>query len=95
MALSYLYFVVCEATRGATFGKSACHIDVATADGRRPSAAQAARRNAWMLLAIVPGTIGGFVTLAACIAVAVTISQDPAGRSLPDRFAGTIVRDRD
>ncbi len=93
--LSYIYFVGCEAIRGATFGKSACRITVTGRVGGLPSVAQAAKRNAFMLASIIPGTIGGFATLAICIAVAITISRDPNGLGFHDRFAGTGIADRD
>jgi uncharacterized RDD family membrane protein YckC len=93
--LSYIYFVGCEAIRGATFGKSACRITISGMVNGLPSVAQAAKRNGFMLVAIVPGTLGGFATLAFCVAVAITIARDPHGRGLHDRWAGTGIVDRD
>jgi len=91
VVLSYLYFVVCEATRGATFGKQACRIRVVGPDGATPSFAQAARRHVYMFVSVVPAGLGGLLTLLACVGVGVTISKDPAGRGFHDHWAGTIV----
>ena len=76
---------------GGFFGKSACRIRVVGPDGGMPSFAQAARRHAYMFVAMIPAGLGGLLTLIACIAVGVTISKDPAGRGFHDRWAGTIV----
>ena len=95
VGLSYLYFVVCEATRGATFGKQACRLGVVTVDGRRPSYAEAAKRNAFMLVSLIPATIGGLLTLVACLAVAVTMARSADGRGVHDRWAGLVVTARD
>jgi uncharacterized RDD family membrane protein YckC len=91
--LSYGYFVIMEAARGSTVGKAAFSIEVRAAQGR-PTAAQTARRNSWMLLSIVPGTLGGLLGLVVAVALGVSISRDPAGQGFHDRFAG-VVLDRD
>lgn len=87
MALVYGYFVVLESQQGATVGKRALGISVQDAGGGKPSVSQAARRNAFMLLSVIPGTVGGFVSIGACIAVAITIGRDPSGRGAHDRFS--------
>ena len=91
--LAYGYFVISESARGTTVGKAAFGIEVRAADGK-PSAAQSGKRNAFMLLAIVPGAIGGYLNLIVGIAIGVSISRDPLGRGLHDRWAG-IVLDRE
>ena len=93
VVLSYGYFVVMETTRGATVGKAAFSIEVKAAGGK-PTLAQSARRNAWMLLSIIPTTIGGLLNLGVAIALGVSINRDPAGRGFHDRFAD-LVLDRD
>jgi uncharacterized RDD family membrane protein YckC len=90
VVFSYLYFVGCETTRGATLGKQACGLEVRTAHGH-PTVTQAAGRNAFMLVSVVPGSLGGVLTLIACIALAVSIAMDPGGRGFHDRWVGVTV----
>jgi uncharacterized RDD family membrane protein YckC len=90
VALSYGYFVIMEATRGSTVGKAAFSIEVRAASGR-PTVEQTARRNSWMLLSIIPGTLGGLLGVVVAIALGVSISRDPAGRGFHDRFAGVVL----
>jgi uncharacterized RDD family membrane protein YckC len=85
---AYIYFVACEATRGATFGKSALRLEVRTETGH-PSLEQAANRNAFMLVSIVPGGVGGALSLVIWIALAVSIRR--SGRAFHDRWAGVTV----
>jgi uncharacterized RDD family membrane protein YckC len=85
---AYVYFVACEATRGATFGKSALGMEVRAETGH-PSLEQAANRNAFMLVSIVPGNVGGALSLAIWIALAVSIQR--SGRPFHDRWAGATV----
>ncbi|MEY2467495.1 MAG: hypothetical protein QOF21_193 [Actinomycetota bacterium] len=84
--LAYAYFVLMESSRGSTIGKRALGIEVKAESGN-PTTAQSARRNAWMLISIIPGSVGGLLAFAIAIAIAVSISSDPAGRGLHDRFA--------
>jgi uncharacterized RDD family membrane protein YckC len=84
--LSYAYFVVMESSGGATVGKRALRIEVRAADGK-PTIAQSARRNVWMLISIIPGSLGGVLAFAIAIAIAVSIGNDPDRRGFHDRFA--------
>jgi uncharacterized RDD family membrane protein YckC len=93
VVLAYGYFVLAESIRGTTVGKAAFGIDVRTAQGS-PTVEQSAKRNSFMLLSIVPTVIGGLLSIAAAIAIAISISQDPRGQGYHDRFAGVVV-DRD
>ena len=86
--LTYSYFVVLESTRGATVGKSALGIELVNEAGDLPTPAQSTQRNAWMLLSLLPGLLGGLLYLAAAIAIAVTITSDPRGQGIHDRWAG-------
>lgn len=84
------YFVLMESQTGATVGKKLLNLRVVTADGRFPSLEAAAKRNVWMLLGLIP-LIGGLLSLAALIAIIVTVSNDPDNRGKHDEFAGTGV----
>lgn len=83
--LSYAYFVFMESSRGSTVGKRMFSIEV-EADAGKPTVAQSAQRNAWMLLSIIPGGLGGLISFGIAIAIAISIHQDPEGRGFHDRF---------
>jgi len=87
--LAYAYFVWCESARGATVGKSVFNIVVVGPDGR-PTVEQAARRNAWMLLTIIP-VLGGFLSFVAQVVIIVSIARDPRGQGVHDRYADVVV----
>lgn len=93
--LGYAYAVWLEAARGQTVGKMALGIKVIGPDGRLPSNDVALRRNAWLLLGLVP-IVGGLLSLVAAIAIGVTIAKDPFNRGTHDNFAGgsAVVRSR-
>lgn len=93
VALSYGYYVILEARRGGTFGKSAMGIEVRGPEGL-PTYEQAAKRNAFMLLSAVPAAIGGLLSLGAAIAIAISIGTDPNGQGVHDRWAGLFVERR-
>jgi uncharacterized RDD family membrane protein YckC len=95
LALTYGYFVLLEARRGATLGKSAMGLEVrGQGPGGLPTYAQAAERNAFLLLSAVPGSIGGLLSLAVAVALGVSIGSDPAGQGYHDRWAGVFVERR-
>lgn len=85
--LSFGYFVFLESSQGATPGKKIMGYRMVGAGGGNPTTAEAAKRNAWMLLQIVP-VIGGLAVLAIAIAIGVGASSDPEGVSYHDRWAG-------
>jgi uncharacterized RDD family membrane protein YckC len=85
--LGMAYFVWLESTRGQTVGKMVLSLRVHGPGGALPSTEEAFKRNAWYLLGIVP-VIGGLASFVIAIAIAVTISNDAAGRGLHDNFAG-------
>jgi len=93
--LGYAYAVWLEASRGQTVGKMAVGIKVIGADGRVPTTEAAAKRNAWLLLSIVP-VLGGLLSFIAAVAIGVTISNDPFKRGTHDNLAGgtAVVRAR-
>jgi uncharacterized RDD family membrane protein YckC len=93
--VAYGYAVWLEASRGQTVGKMVVGIKAIGPDGRVPTTDAAARRNAWLLLNIVP-VLGGLLSFIAAVAIGVTISNDPFKRGTHDNFAGgtAVVRAR-
>lgn len=98
--LYFGYFVVLESSRGSTLGKQLLGLRVAGPAGDSPVTPDAsARRNAWMLLALLSGlpligALAGLVYLGIVIAIGVTIYTDPRNQGLHDRFGGTVVLER-
>ncbi len=85
--VGFAYFTLMETSRGQTLGKMALSIKVVGPDGHLPTLDVAARRNAYLLLSLVPvlGDIAQFVLV---IVIAVTISSGPFNRGWHDNFAG-------
>lgn len=79
------YFAFMESRSGQTVGKMLLGLKTLGPDGQPPTMEQALRRNAWMLLGVVPA-IGGLAQLAAAIYIAVTINN--TGTGWHDEFAG-------
>lgn len=91
LSLGYFgYYVFFESSSGATLGKRIMGMRVVAADGTPPSTEAAAKRNAFMLLGLLPGALG-IVSLIVVIIIAVTISTSPHNRGKHDEFAGTGV----
>ena len=93
--LGFGYAVYLESTTGATIGKKVLKLKVVGLDGGNPSTEMAAKRNAWLLLSILP-ILGGIASFIIVIVIAVTISNDPFNRGAHDNFAGgsAVVRAR-
>ena len=99
-AIALLYFTLMEGTRGQTVGKMLLKLETRGPGGGRPTMEQSLRRNAFTgigILGVIPflGFVAGLLSLAAVIAIAVTISNDTAThRGWHDNFAGgtTVVR---
>lgn len=87
------YFVYLESSRGQTVGKQVLKLRTVGPQGANPSQEQAFRRNAWVLVGIIP-FVGGLISLAIAIWIAVTISNDAGGRGVHDNWAGgtTVLR---
>lgn len=90
------YYVFLETSRGQTLGKMVLKLRVVNQTGGHPTLEQSVKRNIFIalgLLGIVPilGFIGGLAQLGAVIAVAVTISSDPANRGWHDKLGDTQV----
>ena len=88
--LAYGYFVVMESSQGSTIGKRVLGLGVHSAEGN-PTLEQAARRNSWMLLAILPRPLGNVAELAIAVAIGFSIDKSPTGQGFHDRFAGLEV----
>lgn len=95
------YFSLMESYTGRTLGKMIMKLEVRGAGGGRPTLAEAVKRNAWTALGVVGlvPLVGVFLSwvlqVAAAVAIAVTISNDPVARQgWHDRFADgtTVVR---
>lgn len=82
------YAVWMESSRGQTLGKQALRLRVRNGDGRTPTVAQAFRRNLYLVLAILPGFIGGLIALAVIgwISAAILVDIDHR-QGVHDRFA--------
>lgn len=93
--IGFGYAVWLEASRGQTVGKMALGFKVVGPDGRVPATDVAMRRNAWLLLGLVP-ILGGLLSFVVAIAIGVTIAKDPFKRGTHDNFAGgsAVVRSR-
>lgn len=87
LLITYGYFVIMETRLGKTVGKMLLNLEVKGAAGGLPTVEESFKRNAWMLLSIVP-IIGGLLQLAAAIYIAVTISNSPSNVGWHDEFAG-------
>jgi uncharacterized RDD family membrane protein YckC len=86
--LMFLYFLGFEATQGWTPGKKLLGLSVHGPGGAaKPDVQQAAIRNIWTLLNIIP-FIGGLLTLVAVIVIAVTINGSPTKQGKHDELAG-------
>ncbi|MCG7609061.1 hypothetical protein BA059_27660 [Mycolicibacterium sp. (ex Dasyatis americana)] len=86
--LMFVYFVGLEVATGATPGKKLLGLAVHGPGGTpKPTAKEAAIRNAFTLLPIIP-FVGGFLGIIAMIVIAVTISSSPTKQGKHDEFAG-------
>jgi uncharacterized RDD family membrane protein YckC len=86
--LMFIYFVAFEVTQGWTPGKKLLGLSVRGPGGApKPDLQQAAIRNVFTLLPIVP-FIGGLLAIIAIIVIAVTISGSPTKQGKHDELAG-------
>jgi hypothetical protein len=86
-ALAYGYFVVLDATVGTTAGKRALRLELQGPRSARPTTAEAAKREAFVLLGAIPYA-GAVLALVAWVAIAVSIRSSGTGRGVHDSFAG-------
>ncbi|WP_245721683.1 RDD family protein [Nocardia crassostreae] len=84
----FVYFVLFEVATGSTPGKKVLGLHVNGSGGTdKPSVAASAKRNAYMLLNVIPW-IGGLLWFIAAIAIAVTVSSSSTKQGWHDNFAG-------
>ena len=92
-AISLGYFAFLESKNGQTVGKMALKLQTQGPGGGHPTMEEALKRNAFVaigVLGVIPvlGVIAGLLSLAAYIAIAVTISSSPINEGWHDKFAG-------
>jgi len=86
--LTFVYFFVLETTTGSTLGKKLLGLRVVGPGGvAKPTAAQAAIRNSWTLLPIIP-FVGGLLGIIAIFIIGVTISGSATKQGKHDQLAG-------
>lgn len=86
--LMFGYFVLFESTNGTTLGKRLLGLAVrGPGQAANPDLGQAAIRNAFTLLAVIP-YLGGLLAFAAYVVIAVTIKGSPTRQGKHDQWAG-------
>jgi uncharacterized RDD family membrane protein YckC len=85
--LVFGYFVAMDVTQGTTVGKRLLGMRVVGPDGGLPTGGQAAAREAFTLLGVIP-FLGGLLSLIAAIVIAVSINSSPSGQGRHDDLAG-------
>ncbi|MBI3227225.1 MAG: RDD family protein [Mycolicibacterium cosmeticum] len=86
--LVFVYFTAFEGTQGWTPGKKLLGLHVRGPNGAaKPDLQQAAIRNSFTLLAVVP-FVGGLLAFIAYIVIAVTINGSPTKQGKHDELAG-------
>jgi uncharacterized RDD family membrane protein YckC len=86
--LMFVYFLAFETAQGWTPGKRVLGLRVHGPGGAlKPTAKQAAIRNVWTLIPIIP-FVGGLLAFVAMIVIAVTITGSPTKQGKHDELAG-------
>lgn len=86
--LMFVYFLAFETGLGWTPGKKILGLEVRGPHGAaKPTASQAAIRNAWTLLPVIP-FVGGLLAFVAIIVIAVTVNSSPTKQGKHDELAG-------
>lgn len=88
--IAMAFFVYFDTNQGRTPGKSAMGLQIVGQDGGHPTQEQSIKRNAFILMQVVPG-VGGLMSLIGSIAVPITGSGDGWKRGWHDKMAGTYV----
>lgn len=89
--ISFAYYVFMDSQYGFTVGKKALGLSVRGPSGGKPTLEQAAIRESFNLLSIIP-FLGGVLGFFAAIAIAVTIAMSPTKQGVHDQIAkGTAV----
>ena len=85
VALGYLS--VLESARGQTIGKMFLQLEVVGPGGERPTIGEAALRNSWVLLSIIPW-FGGLIQVIAAAAIGYSIHVSVTDDGWHDSLAG-------
>ena len=85
--IGYVYFVAFDVTQGWTPGKKLLGLSVQGPNGGKPTLQQAAIRESFNVLSIIP-FIGGPLGLIAIIAIAITINSSATKQGKHDEIAG-------
>jgi uncharacterized RDD family membrane protein YckC len=86
--LTFAYFAIFESQMGRTPGKALLGLRVHGPGGAaKPTIQQAATRNAFLLLNLLP-CLGGILSFAAWVYIAVTIENSPTKQGKHDEMAG-------
>lgn len=86
--LMFVYFLAFETGLGWTPGKKILGLEVRGPHGAaKPTVSQAAIRNAWTLLPVIP-FVGGLLAFVAIIVIAVTVNSSPTKQGKHDELAG-------
>jgi uncharacterized RDD family membrane protein YckC len=83
----FAYFVVLDVAWGTTLGKRLLGLRVTGPAGGRPTAGQAAAREAFTLLGAIP-FVGPVLALVAWIVIVVTVAKSPQRQGAHDNLAG-------
>ena len=89
----YAYFVLMESRDGQTLGKKALSIRVVGEGGGVPDLATSAKRNAWLLISLVPGALGSILGFVVVVAIIITIATGDKTQGVHDTIAGAHVVD--
>ena len=89
----YAYFVLMESRDGQTLGKKALSIRVVGEGGGVPDLGTSAKRNAWLLISLVPGALGSILGFVVVVAIIITIVTGDKTQGVHDTIAGAHVVD--
>lgn len=93
----FAYRILMETAKGGSLGHLALGNRVINANGTNPTALESFKRNSWFLvlsLLSALNMLGILLGLVLYIALGVTISRSPIKQSFADKWAGTVVVDK-
>lgn len=93
----FAYRILMETAKGGSLGHMALGNRVINANGTNPTALESFKRNSWFLVLSLLGPLnmlGILLGLVLYIALGVTISRSPIKQSFADKWAGTVVVDK-
>ena len=93
----FAYRILMETAKGGSLGHMALGNRVINANGTNPTALESFKRNSWFLILSLLSALnllGMLLGLVLYIALGVTISRSPIKQSFADKWAGTVVVDK-